>query len=104
MLIACFVLAMLGLAAFASGQEHFINGTNLGISIVTLLLLPVLQATQNRDGAALQAKLDELLIAIEPARNSLVGLEKRSEEEIEELRCSVPPEDLDEDAKADTAP
>lgn len=60
--------------------------SNLAISTVTLLLLPILQATQNRDGAALQAKIDELILVHERARNSLIGVEERSNEEIEQIR------------------
>lgn len=56
------------------------------ISVVTLMLLPLLQASQNRDGAAMQAKLDELIKVNTEARNALIGLENRSEEEIETMR------------------
>lgn len=86
MLIICIVLALVGVAAYLSNDEHFISGANLGISIVTLLLLPILQATQNRDGAALQAKIDELIKASGKARDDLIGLENRGEEEIEQIR------------------
>jgi low affinity Fe/Cu permease len=86
MLLLCLGLALIGIAAFVSGNEFFISGANLSISIVTLLLLPILQSTQNRDGAALQAKIDELIKSNTDARNSLIGLERRSEEEIEEVR------------------
>jgi low affinity Fe/Cu permease len=86
MLILCLVLASLGIAAFVSANEKFVNGANLSISIVTLLLLPILQATQNRDGAALQAKMDELIKASGKARDELIGLENREEPEIEQIR------------------
>src|SRR6187401_524456 len=86
MLFGCMLLAGLGITAFASGNDLFISGANLAISIVTLLLLPILQATQNRDGAALQAKIDELIKASGKARNDLIGLENRGENEIEEMR------------------
>ena len=58
--------------AYAHGDDHLIGGTNLAINILTLLILPILQATQNRDGAALQAKLDELIKASRHASNSLI--------------------------------
>lgn len=82
----CLLLALSGVVAFVSGQNLLINGANLAISVVTLMLLPILQATQNRDGAALQAKIDELIKATEKARDDLIGLENRSEEEIEHIR------------------
>jgi low affinity Fe/Cu permease len=86
MLLLCTALAIAGIAAYFSRNELAINGTNLAINIVTLMLLPILQATQNRDGAALQVKIDELIRASGEARNSLIGLEQRTESEIEELR------------------
>jgi low affinity Fe/Cu permease len=86
MLFLCMLLAASGIAAYASRNELLINGTNLAINILTLLFLPILQATQNRDGAALQAKLDELIKANSAARNDFIGLENRDEAEIEEMR------------------
>lgn len=86
MLSLCLLLALLGITSYVSGNELFINGTNLAINILTLLLLPILQATQNHDGAALQAKIDELIKANAEARNTFIGLENRAEDEIEELR------------------
>ena len=86
MLMLCLALAAVGLAAYLSGDELFMSGMNLSISVVTLLLLPILQATQNRDGAALQAKIDELIKATTNARDDLIGLEKRDENEIESIR------------------
>jgi low affinity Fe/Cu permease len=86
MLVLCLLLAGTGIAAYLSGNELFISGANISISIVTLLLLPILQATQNRDGAALQAKIDELIKATSNARDGLIGLENRAEDEIEQIR------------------
>lgn len=89
MLMACLGISVIGVLAYASGDDHFLGGANLAISILTLLLLPILQATQNRDGAALQAKIDELIKVNHDARNALIGLENRSEEEIERMRAEV---------------
>lgn len=86
MLMLCVALAAIGVTAYVSGDELFISGANISISIVTLLLLPILQATQNRDGAALQAKIDELIAATAKARDDLIGLENRSEQDIEQIR------------------
>ncbi|MEO6091752.1 MAG: low affinity iron permease family protein [Novosphingobium sp.] len=87
MFAGCLLLATLGLFAYLGGNELFVNGANLAISVLTLLLLPVLQATQNRDGAALQAKLDELIKVNSDARDALIGLEQHSEAEIQEMRA-----------------
>ena len=59
--------------------------TNLSISIISLLLLFILQSTQNRDGAAIQAKLDEL-IKSSAARNEFAGLDRLPASDIERLR------------------
>jgi low affinity Fe/Cu permease len=60
---------------------------NTGTTIVTFLMVFVIQNTQNRDGAAIQAKLDEL-IRVSKARNSLIGIETLTQEEIEEIRAA----------------
>jgi low affinity Fe/Cu permease len=59
---------------------------NTGTTIVTFLMVFLIQNTQNRDGIAIQLKLDELLRAVAAARNRLVDLEEVSDEEIERLQ------------------
>src|SRR5690348_12122445 len=59
---------------------------NTGTTIVTFLMVFLIQNTQNRDGAALQAKLDELIRATERARNDLVAIERQPEEKVREVR------------------
>ena len=62
-----------------------IETTNLMISIVTLLMVFVLQNTQNRDSAAIHLKLDEI-VKVEPAaRDTIRGTEQLPAREIEEL-------------------
>jgi low affinity Fe/Cu permease len=58
---------------------------NTGTTIVTFLMVFLIQNSQNRDSAAIQVKLDEL-IRVSAVRNSLVGIEHLTEDEIEELR------------------
>jgi len=62
---------------------------NTGTTIVTFLMVFLIQNTQNRDGAALQAKLDELIRATERARNELVAIERQSEEKVEKVREEI---------------
>ena len=57
---------------------------NTGTTVVTFLMVFVIQNTQNRDGAALQAKLDELIRA-SAAHNAYIGIEHLTEEELAEL-------------------
>src|SRR5262245_4940820 len=58
---------------------------NTGTTIVTFLMVFLIQNSQNRDGAAIQVKLDEL-IRVSKVRNSFVGIEHLTDEELEELR------------------
>lgn len=58
---------------------------NTGTTIVTFLMVFVIQNTQNRETQALQLKLDELIRAIEAARNELVDLEDMSDEDLRRL-------------------
>jgi len=62
---------------------------NTGTTIVTFLMVFLIQNSQNRDAAALQAKLDELLRAIEQARSEFIGIEHRSDGEIEAIRSAL---------------
>lgn len=58
---------------------------NTGTTIVTFLMVFLIQNSQNRDGAALQVKLDELIRAT-AAHNSFVGIERLTDEELEDIR------------------
>jgi low affinity Fe/Cu permease len=58
---------------------------NTGTTIVTFLMVFLVQNTQNRDARALHLKLDELLRSVKPARNKLIDLENCSDEEIEDI-------------------
>jgi low affinity Fe/Cu permease len=58
---------------------------NTGTTIVTFLMVFLIQNTQNRDGKAVQIKLDELIRATKGARNSYVGLEDLSDVDLDEL-------------------
>jgi len=61
---------------------------NTGTTIVTFLMVFVIQNTQNRDTQALQLKLDELIRVNTAARNSLMGLEEKSEAEVETVKAA----------------
>jgi low affinity Fe/Cu permease len=59
---------------------------NTGTTIVTFLMVFLIQNTQNRDAKAMQLKLDELIRAVGKARNSLVDLENSDDDTIDHLR------------------
>jgi low affinity Fe/Cu permease len=59
---------------------------NTGTTIVTFLMVFLVQNTQNRDSAAIQAKLDELLRAVVEAREQFIGIEHMTDSEIEKIR------------------
>lgn len=58
---------------------------NTGTTIVTFLMVFLIQNTQNRDGKAVQLKLDELIRTTKGARNSFAGLEDLTDDEIQQL-------------------
>ncbi|HQS96539.1 MAG: hypothetical protein B7X90_02605 [Novosphingobium sp. 17-62-19] len=62
---------------------------NTGTTIVTFLMVFLIQNSQNRDAAAMQAKLDELIRAVDKARIGFVGIEHLTEDEIEKLRDAL---------------
>jgi len=62
---------------------------NTATTIITFLMVFVLQNSQNRDGAALQAKLDELIFAMREADNRFVEAEKLTDSELESLHRSL---------------
>jgi low affinity Fe/Cu permease len=57
-------------------------------TIVTFLMVFVIQSTQNRDTKALQLKLDELIRVNKAARNSLMSLEEKSEPAVEKIKSA----------------
>jgi low affinity Fe/Cu permease len=59
---------------------------NTGTTIVTFLMVFLIQNTQNRDARAMHLKLDELIRAVHGARNRLVDLEELSDEQLDELQ------------------
>jgi low affinity Fe/Cu permease len=59
---------------------------NTGTTIITFLMVFLIQATQNRDSEAVQVKLDEIIRAIGSAKNELLDLEELEEKDLDELR------------------
>jgi len=72
---------------------------NTGTTIITFLMVFLIQNTQNRDAEAIQVKLDELIRAVEGAHNGLLDLEELDEEDLDHVRAHY--ERLAERARAD---
>src|SRR5215217_8271471 len=62
---------------------------NTGTTVLTFLAVFLIQNSQNRDGAAIQAKLDELLRAVDKAREQFIGIEHLTDQQIELLRSAL---------------
>ena len=60
---------------------------NTTTTIITFLMVFLIQATQNRDARAIHLKLDELIRGVRGARTAMVALEKASDEELAELQA-----------------
>ena len=88
-----FVLAILIIVIWAAtGHAFGYSDTwqliiNTGTTIVTFLMVFLIQNTQNRDAKAVHLKLDELIRALGGARNKLVDLEKLSDDELKTLEA-----------------
>jgi len=62
---------------------------NTATTVLTFLAVFLIQNSQNRDGAAIQAKLDELLRAVGKARTQFIGIEHLSDQQIELIRAAL---------------
>jgi low affinity Fe/Cu permease len=60
---------------------------NTGTTIITFLMVFIIQNTQNRDAEAMHIKLDELIRAMDQAQNALLNLEELEEEDLERIRA-----------------
>jgi low affinity Fe/Cu permease len=84
--VCCAVIVVWAVSGPAFGfSDTWQLVVNTGTTIVTFLMVFLIQNTQNRDGAAIQAKLDEL-IRVGKARNSFIGIEHLPEAEVEAFR------------------
>jgi low affinity Fe/Cu permease len=74
---------------------------NTGTTIVTFLMVFLIQNAQNRDACAIQAKLDELIRAVGHARNEFIGIEHLTEKELEAIRQALEQAGGDEKVRHD---
>jgi len=86
-----FILAIASVVAWAVvGPKYHYSDTwqlviNTGTTVLTFLIVFLIQNTQNRDARATHLKLDEIIHAIRPAHNELISIEKLTDSELEEL-------------------
>ena len=101
-----FILALFSILLWAlTGPLFAFSDTwqlvvNTSTTIVTFLMVFVIQNAQNRDAAAIQAKLDEIIRAVHGARNGFIGIEHLTEAEVEAIRARLEKEAGEEDGAA----
>lgn len=106
---SAFILASLSVVVWAvCGPIFHYSDTwqlviNTGTTVLTFLAVFLIQNSQNRDGAAIQAKLDELLRAVENARPAFIGIEHLTDKEICAIREALEREAAGGDASAASA-
>ncbi len=86
MCIAVIVWAIAG--PFFDFSDSWQLTINTGTTILTFLMVFLIQATQNRDSAAIQIKLDEIIRALEGAHNAMIDLEEMDEDDLIEMRAN----------------
>jgi low affinity Fe/Cu permease len=84
---ACIVWAISGPIFHYSDTWQLV--INTATTVLTFLAVFLIQNSQNRDGAAIQAKLDELLRAVDKARETFIGIEHLTDQQIELLRAAL---------------
>lgn len=104
-----FVVALLLIVLWASTGSVFAWSdtwqlvVNTGTTIVTFLMVFLIQNSQNRDAAAMQAKMDEVLRALDKAREQFIGIEHLTDSQIEDIRAALEREVGKEPGKQGTA-
>lgn len=104
-----FALALLLIIVWgASGPVFAYSDTwqlviNTGTTIVTFLMVFLIQNSQNRDAAAMQAKLDEMIRALDAAREQFIGIEHLTAAEVEKVRSALEKEVGENEPTAGTA-
>lgn len=85
--LACIVWAVSGPIFNYSDTWQLV--INTATTVLTFLAVFLIQNSQNRDGAAIQAKLDELLRAVDKAREQFIGIEHLTDQQIELVRAAL---------------
>ena len=100
-LLFCIIWAVSGPVFHYSDTWQLV--INTATTVLTFLAVFLIQNSQNRDGAAIQAKLDELLRAVDNARSQFIGIEHLSDKQIELIRTALERHAKEERGKQKTA-
>ncbi|HEX3570634.1 MAG TPA: low affinity iron permease family protein [Acidobacteriaceae bacterium] len=84
---ACVILIWGGIGPVFHYSDTWQLVINTGTTIVTFLMVFLIQNTQNRDARAINLKLDELIHAIDKARNNMIDIENLSDPELDKLHA-----------------
>ena len=90
---AVFAAALVSIAVWATCgpffgfSEGWMLTVNTGTTIITFLMVFIIQNSQNRNGLAIQIKLDEIIRSIHGAKNAMINLEELPQEELDALRA-----------------
>jgi low affinity Fe/Cu permease len=80
------IIIWASLGAFFNFSDTWQLVINTGTTIITFLMVFLIQNSQNRDAKAVQIKLDELIRAIDSARNEIIDVEDSSEQDLSKLQ------------------
>jgi low affinity Fe/Cu permease len=69
-------------------SQTWAQAINTGTGIATFLMVLLIQSTQNRDSRAINLKLNELIRAMDSARNQLIDIERLSDLELDEMQAT----------------
>ena len=89
-----FVAAGVVIAAWAGTgpifhfSDRWAEVITTGTSLITLLMVLLIQSTQNRDSRAINLKLNELIRAMDTARNQLIDIERLTDQELDEMQAT----------------
>ena len=98
----CFIMIWAATGPVFEYSDTWQLVVNTSTTIVTFLIVFLIQNSQNRDAAAIQTKLDELLRAIEGARNEFIGIEHFTDQQLQAIRIELEREGVasNDDVKA----
>lgn len=105
---SAFILSVLFIVLWASSGPvlHYSDTwqliVNTATTVMTFLAVFLIQNSQNRDGAAIQAKLDEIIRALDKARVEFVGIEHLTDAQISEIRSALEADIRNGDTKGKT--